>query len=66
MNAVNYLSKPLPPNDECYYEEDSFTVNEQTGGFRSSDPGSNLENQTQVQGNQARIYGNYNREGRYV
>ena len=28
INAVNYLSKPLPPNDECYYEEDSFAVNE--------------------------------------
>ena len=28
INAVNYLSKPPPPNDECYYEEDSFAVNE--------------------------------------
>ena len=28
MNAVNYLDKPPPPNDECYYEEDSYVVNE--------------------------------------
>ena len=31
MNAVNYFSKPPPPNEECYYEEDSFAMNEQTG-----------------------------------
>ena len=28
INAVNYLSKPPPPNDECYYDEDSYVVNE--------------------------------------
>ena len=28
INAVNYLSKPPPPNDECYYAEDSYAVNE--------------------------------------
>ena len=28
MNAVNYLSKPPPQNDECYCEEDSYVVNE--------------------------------------
>ena len=33
INAVNYLCKPPPPNDECYYEENSYAVNEQTGGF---------------------------------
>ena len=33
INAVNYLSKPPPPNDECYYAEDTYVVNEQTGGF---------------------------------
>ena len=33
INAVNYLSKPTPQNDECYYVEDSYAVNEQTGGF---------------------------------
>ena len=32
INAVNYLSKPQPPNDECYYAEDSNVVNEKTGG----------------------------------
>ena len=30
-NAVNYLAKPPPPNDECYYAEDTYTVNEKTG-----------------------------------
>ena len=33
INAVNYLSKPPPPNDEFYYAENSYVVNEQTGGF---------------------------------
>ena len=41
INAVNYLSKPPLPNDECYYEKGSHTVYEKTGGFRSSDQGSN-------------------------
>ena len=27
INAVNYFSKP-PSNDECYYGEDSYAVNE--------------------------------------
>ena len=66
INAVNNLSKPPPPNDECYYEEDSYAVNEQTGGFRPSAQGSNQENWRQGQGNRGRIYGNYNREGHYV
>ena len=66
INAVNYLSKPAPQNDECYYEEDSYAVNEQTGGFRRSAQGSNQENWRQGQGNQGRNYGNYNREGHYV
>ena len=39
INAVNYLSKPPPPNDECYYAEDTYVVNEQTGGFRPSAQG---------------------------
>ena len=30
------MSKPPPPNDECYYAEDSNAVNEQTGGFQQS------------------------------
>ena len=28
INAVNYLAKPPPPIDECYYEKDSYAVNE--------------------------------------
>ena len=44
INEVIYLSKPPPPNDECYYAKDSFAVNEQTGGFRPSAQGSNWEN----------------------
>ena len=35
INAVNYLAKP-PPNDECYYAEDTYAVNEQPGGFGPS------------------------------
>ena len=66
INAVNYLSKPPPPNDECYYAEDSYAVNEQMRGFRLSAQGSTQENWRQGQGNQGRIYGNYNREGHYV
>ena len=31
INVVNYLSKPPPPNDECFYAEKSYAVNEQTG-----------------------------------
>ena len=33
INAVNYLSKPPPPNDECYYVVNSYAVNEKTGHF---------------------------------
>ena len=36
--AVNYLAKPPPPNDECYYAEDTYAVNEQTGGFSTKRP----------------------------
>ena len=32
ISVVNYLSKPPPQNDEFYYEEDSYAVNDQTGG----------------------------------
>ena len=66
INAVNYLAKPPPPNDECYYAEDTYAVNEQTGGSRPSSQGSNKDNWRQGQGNQGRIYGNYNCEGHYV
>ena len=44
INVVNYFSKPPPPNDKCYYAEDSYVVNEQTGGFRPSSKGSNQDN----------------------
>ena len=40
INAVNYLAKPPPPNDERYYADDTYLVNEQTGGFQSSAQGS--------------------------
>ena len=26
INAVNYLSKPPPPNDECYYAENFYVM----------------------------------------
>ena len=60
INAVNYLSKP-PSNDECYYAEDSYAVNEQKGDFRPSTQVSNKDNW-----HQGRNYGNYNSEGHYV
>ena len=66
INAVNYLSKPPPPNEQCDYAEDSYAVNEQMRCFRPSYQGSNKENWRQGQGFQGRIYGNYNREGHYV
>ena len=44
INVVNYFSKSPPTNDECYYAEDSYAVNEQTGGFRLSTQGSNKYN----------------------
>ena len=33
INTANYLPKPPPPNDECYYAEDFYAINEQTGVF---------------------------------
>ena len=47
---VNYLPKTPPSNDECYYAEDSYAVNEQTGGFRPSAQGSNKDNWRKVKG----------------
>ena len=41
VNAVNYLFKPPPPNDEYFYEEDTYAMNDQTGGFRPNTQGSN-------------------------
>ena len=55
------LVETTTTNDECYYDEDSYVVYEQTGGFRPSAQGSNQENWHQGQ-----MYGNYNREGHYV
>ena len=34
VNALNYFSKPPLPNDEYYYEEHSYAVNNQMGDFR--------------------------------
>ena len=64
INAVNYLAKPPFPNDECYYAEDTYAVNEQTGGFRPSAQGSNQDNWRQGQGNYNRD-NNFNR-GNYA
>ena len=50
INAVNYLAKPPPPNDECYYEEDTYALNDQIGGFQPSAQGSNQDNWRQGQG----------------
>ena len=66
VNAVNYLSKPPLPNDEHYYEEDFYAVNDHTLGFRPNAQGSNQENWRQGQENQDRIYVNYNCDGNYV
>ena len=43
INAVNYLAKPPTPNDKCYYVEDTYAINEQTGGFRPIAQGLNQE-----------------------
>ena len=32
VNAVNYLNKQPQPEDEYYYEEDTYVVTDQTGG----------------------------------
>ena len=52
VNAVNYLTKPPLPAGDYYYEEDSYAVNEQTGGFQLNAQVFNKENWRQVQGNQ--------------
>ena len=48
ISAVNDMSKPPPQNDECYYVEDPYAVNKQTGSFRPSAQGSNQDNWRQV------------------
>ena len=66
VNAMNYLIKPAPQNDEYYYEKDSYAVNDHIGVFRLKAQGSNHNNWRQGQGNKCRNYGNYNREGHCV
>ena len=63
---MNYLTKPPPPVDIFYYEEDSYAINEQTGGFWQNVQGSNKENCHHGKGNQGRNYGNNNKYGHYV
>ena len=41
INQVNYLDMTPTPNDECNYAENTYAVNDQTGGFQPSTPGSN-------------------------
>ena len=54
VNAINNLTKPTPPAEEYYYEEDAYAITDQTGGFRPNSLCSKQDNWHLGQENQGR------------